>query len=148
VGYIGVTSDIDGDPRPQGHAFDLGADETGLTVDKQANPWLVSPGAELNYTIRVTNTSVVPLIATITDILPDHVTPGGSLTLGPVTIQPGAVHVETVRVTVDVGYTGGLTNVVQVTTDKGASGECVETSLAGYRIYMPLVLRRSWRLGG
>jgi hypothetical protein len=138
----GLRDDMDGEPRPQGRGYDLGADETGLAVTKHAVPRLVEPGARVNYTIRVTNTSVVMLTTAITDILPDHVTPAGPLTWPPVTLTPGQVHVKTVVVTVEEDYAGVLTNVVEVTTDKGASGMYVETSMAGYRACLPLVLRK------
>ena len=140
-GDAGVRNDMDGEPRPQGRGYDLGADETGLAVTKRAVPGQVAPGAQLNYTIRVTNTSVVSLTATITDVLPEHVTPAGTLTWPLVTIAPGHVHEETFAVTVEAGYVGVLTNVVEVTTDRGASGVYVETSLAGHHVYLPLVLR-------
>jgi len=141
--YAGVRDDVDGDPRPQGEGYDLGADETGLALTKQASPERVLPGTQLRYTIRVTNTSGVTLTVTLTDFLPGHVTPGGTLTWPPVTLLPGATHAKTVVVTVEADYTGVLTNVVRATTDKGAGGVYVETSMAGYRpVYLPLVMRK------
>jgi len=137
----GVDDDIDGEPRPQGNGYDIGADETGLAVTKQACPNPVNPGAQLNYTIRVTNTSDVTLTVTITDILPNHVTPTGIHTWPPFVIPPGDVGTRTVVVTVEVDYTGVLTNVVQVTTDKGVDGFHTATSLVGYGAYLPLVMR-------
>ena len=141
--YTGVSDDIDGEPRPQGRGYDLGADETGLALTKQAVPQVVRPGGQVHYTIRVTNTSVVSLTAAITDILPDHVTSAGIRTWRPVTVAPGAVHEQLLVVTVETGYMGPLTNVVEVTTDQGASGVFVETSWAGYRVYLPLALRNA-----
>jgi uncharacterized repeat protein (TIGR01451 family) len=137
----GVTDDIDGDPRTDGYP-DMGADELmgALLVTKQAYPDPVQPGAPLTYTIRVTNTGDFALHATITDTLPTYVTtgetaggttvlPGGRLVWTPVITTPHGVWVRTVVVTVELGYAGSLTNVVQVTTDEGAMGVYTETSV-------------------
>jgi len=148
----GVDDDVDGDPRPMGHGYDLGADELriALTVTKQADPDLADAGAPLTYTLRVTNTGSVTLTATITDVLPEHVTPTGVFTRTPTIPAPGGVWTDTVVVTVEVGYVGTLTNVVQVTTDEGAMGVYTMTSEAQIApappvppIYLPLVLRNS-----
>ncbi|MEE8392506.1 MAG: right-handed parallel beta-helix repeat-containing protein [Anaerolineae bacterium] len=119
----GVSSDIDGEPRPIGDLPDIGADEfpAALSVTKQANPILVQPGAPLTYTIRVTNTGLVTLTATVTDVLPDHVSPTVTHVWTSTTLTPGAVWTETVVVTVDAGYVGPLVNVVQATSDEGAA---------------------------
>jgi uncharacterized repeat protein (TIGR01451 family) len=114
-----------------------------LAVVKHAAPDPVLSGAQLAYTLRLTNTGTVSLTATITDILPDHVMPGGLLIWTPPPLVPDDAWTETVIVTVDAGYTGLLTNVVQVTTEEGARGVYTETSSAigSYYVYLPLVLR-------
>jgi uncharacterized repeat protein (TIGR01451 family) len=166
----GVDHDIDGDPRPLGSGYDLGADELGLFVTKQAYPGSVQPGAPLTYTIRVTNATDIPLHATITDTLPLSVTleeaSGGTLilpggTLAPpdgtvvlpdgrvavvwtdVFIAPGGLWMGMIVVTVDEGYPGPLTNVVQVTTEEGPMGIYIETAVVLRPIYLPLILKNA-----
>ncbi|MCP4541292.1 MAG: carbohydrate-binding protein, partial [Chloroflexi bacterium] len=108
-----------------------------LKVSKQATPDPAHAGAQLTYTIRVTNTSGVTLTATITDTLPAHITsgetssgtliaPGGIVTWTSVSIMPDSVWTDTVVVTVEQGYcNGSLTNKVEVVTEQGLTGSVV-----------------------
>lgn len=113
-----------------------------LELTKQANPAPVQDGAPLTYTIRVTNTGSVTLTATITDILPNHVTPTGVFTWTPTITAPGGIWTQQVVVIVETGYTGALTNKVQVTTEEGAMGTASATVCANYCItYLPLALK-------
>lgn len=147
----GVLDDIDGQPRPQGNSYDIGADETGIVVTKQAEPDLVLPGAQLTYTIRVANFSGVNLNATITDTLPTSVTgtsigtlllPGGAVGITWTTaITVPGIWTETFVVTVAADYTGPLTNVVEVTTEEGAKGEDSARAWSGWCLYLPLVMK-------
>ncbi len=100
-----------------------------LAVSKEAAPNPVPAGTPLTYTLYVTNTGQVTLTnVMVTDTLPAHVTPGGSLAWTPGIIAPDAVWTQTVVVDVEAGYTGTLTNVIQVTTAEGATGIFTQTT--------------------
>ena len=83
------------------------------------------------------------LSGVVTDILPAHVTPTGSLTWPLTNLSLTDVWTQAVVVTVTLGYRGILTNRVQVTTREGADRR--ESSHRqrdiGYRDYLPLVLK-------
>jgi len=140
---VTAATDLDGHPRVMGKAVDMGAYEVGLNVAKQAYPDPVQAGAPLTYTIGVTNYYADDLHSTITDTLPASATPGGRLIWAPVISASGGIWVETIAVTVTHGYSGTLTNRVQVTTLEGATGEAqITTHAIGYGIYLPIVLRQ------
>jgi uncharacterized repeat protein (TIGR01451 family) len=70
----GLSSDLDGQPRPHLDGFDLGADEWWpLWVVKQASPDLVSPGQLVTYSLRLTNTTLLSAAVHLTDPLPSEV---------------------------------------------------------------------------
>ncbi len=111
-----------------------------LVVVKQAESTSVAAGGRLSYTLTVTNTGNVTLTATITDVLPDHVATVQPLIWTPV-IPPGGVWTRTVVVTVEKDYVGTLVNVVQVTTEEGATGIDSVTVCVNTCIYLPFVLK-------
>jgi hypothetical protein len=145
-----ISVDIDRDPRPIGPGYDIGADEAplALSVVKLASPEPVRAGAPLTYTILVTHTADIDLHATITDTLPEQVSPGGVLTWTALLSAPGGMWTETFSVVVDSGYTGTLTNIVSVATAEGIAATHVRTTQVfrdPYWIYLPLVLQQRVR---
>ncbi|MDY7076943.1 MAG: CehA/McbA family metallohydrolase, partial [Chloroflexota bacterium] len=131
----GVNDDMDGDPRPMGRSYDVGADELriGLLLTQRAAFDALQSRVRLTYTTRITNTGDIALHAIVTDTLPAHIGPGetssgtlilpsGTLTWTPVITAPGGIWTQQVAVTVERGYSGPLTNVLQVTTGEGATG--------------------------
>jgi uncharacterized repeat protein (TIGR01451 family) len=113
-----------------------------LDVIKQADLSIVRPGEQLTYTICVTNTGNMTLTATITDTLPDHVTPGNTRVWTATVLAPGGVWTQAVVVTVNLGYSGILTNAVEVNTVEGATGSAEAIVHTCYGVYLPLVLRQ------
>jgi uncharacterized repeat protein (TIGR01451 family) len=103
----------------------------GLSVSKSAYPDPVQAGEQVVYTIVVTNTGNAVLHATVTDYLPEQLIPGGTRTWRPTIAAGGGVWQQTVTGYVEMGYTGPLTNVVQVTTSEGPTAEYTETSWVG-----------------
>ena len=73
----GVTTDIDGDPRPSGSAPDLGVDEyqqpPTLSVSK-TGPSTAEAGDEITYTLTISNGGDALTKATLTDTWPLHAT--------------------------------------------------------------------------
>jgi len=91
-------------------------DAPSLATSQHAEQIPVVPGQALTYTLVVTNTGGVDLQATISEVLPVHVTYAGPISWTPTITAPGGVWTQTVMVTVEAGYAGSLTNTFVVTT--------------------------------
>ncbi len=132
------------DYRPAGsNAYDMlqatSADgQASLLVTKSANTDVIQPGAPLTYTLRVINTGTTALHAIVTDTLPAHVTPTGILTWTPTITAPGGSWMQTVVVTVDLGYTGVVLNRLDVTTAEGVGGLAYALT-NGTKVCLPLI---------
>jgi hypothetical protein len=138
---VGVRHDLYGEPRPIGLGYDIGTDEAGVIVSKEASPDSVLSGVPLTFSLRVTNASNVDLHATITDILPAPMTTTPPLVWTPLIPAGGGVWAQPIVVTVEQGYAGSLTNLMEVTSQEGARGADHATVSVLDRIYLPLVLR-------
>lgn len=134
------------------HAMAKGHEQVGgefqaeLEVAKTASPGFVQDGAMLTYTLSVENTGSVTLTATITDLLPAQVDPGGSQVWSAL-LAPDHLWTETLTVTVTEGYTGSLTNLLVVSSAEGATGSASTTTCVNAcQAHLPL-LRQAHRTG-
>jgi uncharacterized repeat protein (TIGR01451 family) len=121
---------VDGDSRPSGDGYDVGADEAGpvLALTKSGPEW-ANPGAEITYDLRLTNLGALPASGvTLTDTLPagSHfvAATGGGTASGGTIAWPGldvAPHGGAVTRTFVVTATETITN-----DDYRASAEAVQ----------------------
>ena len=141
---VDVGEDMDGEQRPRGSGYDIGADEFPdlLGVTKEANTKPARAGEQLVYVIRIVNFGSITYTAAITDVLPENVTPIGLVTWTSEVLSPESSWERQVTVTVDVGYKGPLTNTVRVITDEGETGAAILITEI-HITHLPIVLRES-----
>jgi uncharacterized repeat protein (TIGR01451 family) len=76
----GVTTDYEGDARPQGYDYDIGYDESPLAansnpqINKVVSSALLDPGKVVTYTLIIVNSGPFPAVGVvITDLVPAQV---------------------------------------------------------------------------
>jgi uncharacterized repeat protein (TIGR01451 family) len=163
-----VTTDFEGDPRPQGDGFDIGYDESPFTVqadvsiEKTVTPAVAGPNEVVTYTLTFTNAGPQPARGVlITDAVPITltnvsytsagavITPTGSFsyTWEVEDLAPGQGGVITVTGIVDasVGSVFALSNHAEITTTTADPTLSNNTSTASNTIdgirrrYLPIV---------
>ncbi len=156
----GVSSDIDGDPRPLRTGFDLGADEwTKVDLSpsrKMVNPEQVDSNDVLTYTIILFNSGLTGSADTLfLDHIPTGVTyvSGSARTTSGVltdvdgihwtgTVTPNQAITITFQATVSEQGSARIENVALVTDQYGITTTLVATAWVNVkRLYLPLVLR-------
>jgi uncharacterized repeat protein (TIGR01451 family) len=154
----GVSSDTDGDPRPLGGGFDLGADEWAM-IDlspsrKTVNPEQVGPGDVLTYTVILSNSGFTGSADTLFfDRIPTGATyvSGSAQTTAGVLTDVGGIHWKgtvtphqaiTITFQATVSEQGCIKNVALITDQRGITTTLMATAwVNAKRIYLPLVLR-------
>ncbi len=156
-------ADIDGEPRPQGPAPDIGADEyealCPLQLDKTVSEHRARIGDALTYAINLTNTTAIsPLAVLLTDVLPISVAyvPGSlyasqgsaACTSGVVTWSSTLAPQAVASITVQTRATGGGASALNVATASTGGLGTIASRICRIDIYdphfLPIVMRTDW----
>lgn len=144
----GVTTDIDGDARPVGTGYDIGADEHRRVAVQLApdHSSTTTPGTVVSYTHTLTNTGNVSDTFELT-----YSSSQGWGQVAPpalVLLTPGATQTVRVTVTVPLGAISGTveTTVITATSQAAPDASAVATDTTTVMVeqqllYLPLVLR-------
>jgi PKD repeat protein len=114
-----------------GTAVDMGAYEAmiGLTGSLSLNPDPVGAGQAVMASVRVTNTGVITLHATLTATLSPHLIPNAPFTWTAV-ITPNTTWTQVFTATIEPGYRGSVTSTIEATTLEGPAGVFTATTTA------------------
>jgi hypothetical protein len=138
-----VTDDLEGNPRPVGPAYDVGAyeyQEYGFSLAASPSVRVIAPGAVATYTLSLQPTGGFTAAVTLT-----AAPPSAALSVG---LNPAAVNPPgQARLTITDTHTGTLALGAWYTIPITATGggvtqtDSVQLLVGGARIYLPIVLR-------